>query len=61
MSSNSITITNHTNKTIEITTIQDALVAEGDRKKKYTIDPKDTYVIFTDRVEALSWEKSKQG
>jgi len=55
----SIVITNHTNKTIDIATIQDSSVADGDRKKVHTIHPKDTYVIFTDRVEALNWTKAK--
>jgi len=57
----SIVITNHTHRAIDIVSIGDSSVADNDRKKTYTIGPKDSYVIFTSRVEALSWEKQKQG
>lgn len=58
-SSNSIVISNHTDKPIDIICVQDAAIAEGDRSKTYTIRPNDSYVLFTSRVDALSWEKSK--
>lgn len=55
----SIVISNYTGKPIDITCVQDAAVAEGDRKITHTIHPNDSYVLFTNRVEALSWEKQK--
>ena len=54
----SITITNHTNKPIDITTVQNS-ISDADRKKTHHIDPKDTMTIFTDHVESLIWENSK--
>ena len=55
MTRNCITLTNHTDKPIEINMIQDKSVSEGDRKRVQTIAPKDTMVIFLDRVEHFSW------
>lgn len=60
--SESITVTNHTKSPVQFTTVQDSSVADVDRKKIHTIDPKESLVIFMDRVEALQWEKcNKQG
>ncbi len=53
-----ITVTNHTNKPMEIVTFQDKTVAEVHRKHAHTIAPKESMVIFTDRVERLEWVKS---
>ena len=61
MATGSITITNHTPASIDIVTIQDNIVEEKDHTKTHRIDPKDTLVIFTDRVSTLHWEKTKQG
>lgn len=58
--SESITVTNHTKKPIQFVTVQDSSVASGDRKKIHTIDPNDSLVLFTDRVEALQWEKNSK-
>lgn len=53
----SITITNNSTKTIEIVSNQDDTVNESDRIKKFTIQSKETFVFFTDRVESLHWIK----
>ena len=55
-----ITITNHTDVVIDIVSIQDNSVATGDRRKVHSIEPKNSCVLFTDRVEALSWDKPKK-
>jgi hypothetical protein len=55
----SITITNHTDKIIELETEQDGLVAIEHKTKKHTIAPKEYLVIFTDRIQSLHWEKNK--
>ena len=52
---NCVSVTNHTDKPMEIVTIQDASVAESHRKSIHKIEPKETMVIFTDRVERLEW------
>lgn len=58
----SVSITNHTGDAIEIRTVQDkSLPVTDSRDKRYTIPPKESFVFFTDRVESLSWEKTKQG
>lgn len=59
MTSESITVTNHTKKSIQFITVQDSMVAEADRKKTYHIDPQDSLVLFTDRVVSLNWERNK--
>lgn len=55
----SIVITNHTDKPIDISFIQDSSIADGERKKTHTVIPKESYIFFTNVVEAISWEKSK--
>lgn len=55
----SIVITNYTDAPIDITSVQDNSVAQGDRKKIHTVSPRDSYVIFTNKIEAISWERSK--
>lgn len=57
----SITISNHTAEAIDIVTTQDDTVDESHRVTRLKIDPKDTFVIFTDRVSTIVWEKPKQG
>lgn len=59
MPKDAIVISNHTDKELELTTIQDSSVADGDRKKTIVITPKESYVIFTDRVESIIWNKKK--
>ena len=54
----SITVTNHTSKPMKIVTFQDKTVAETHRRNAHTIAPKESMVIFTDRVERLEWVKS---
>lgn len=53
----SITIRNDTDSAIQITSKQDNFVIEKDRTKTYTIPPKDYFIIFTERVESLHWDK----
>jgi hypothetical protein len=55
----SITITNHTDKIIELETEQDGLVSVEQKTKKHTIAPKEYLVIFADRIQSLHWEKNK--
>lgn len=55
----SIAVSNYTDKKITISAVVDAEKADGERKKTVTIDPRDSYLFFTDRFEAISWEKSK--
>lgn len=57
--SGSIVVSNYTNHPIDIVSIQDAAVADGERKKVHTVSPRDSYVIFLDRVENIYWEKQK--
>lgn len=56
---NAISITNHSTDPITLTAVQDSSVAEGDRKKTYTIQPKDSHLFFTNKIESISWERSK--
>lgn len=60
MIAESITLTNNSTKTIQIITTQDDLSLPSDRKKVLTIPPKESFVIFTERVESLLWEKGQQ-
>lgn len=60
MIAESITLTNNSTKTIQIITTQDNLCLPSDRKKVLTIPPKESFVIFTERVESLLWEKGQQ-
>jgi hypothetical protein len=55
----SITITNHTDSTIELETVQDKLTVPEHRNTKHTIGPKEYLVLFTDRIVSLHWEKNK--
>jgi hypothetical protein len=57
----SITITNNTDKIIELETEQDGLVAIEHKTKKHTIAPKEYLVIFTNRIQSLHWDKNKVG
>ena len=57
--SGSIVVTNYTDEPIDIISIQDNLVAEGDRRKVHTVSPRESYVMFTSKIEAISWEKRK--
>lgn len=57
--SGSITITNFTSSPIQITTVQDSSVVEGEREKNYTIQAKEYFTLFTDRVESIHWQKNK--
>ena len=56
----SVSITNYTKDSIEITTVPNNTNGP-DPKRKYTIPPKESFVFFTDRVDSLHWEKVKQG
>ena len=47
-----IVITNHTKKQININ------ATDGGVRKTFAIDPKDSYIIFTDKAETVSWERS---
>lgn len=55
----SVVITNYTDQPIDIEAIQDNNFAQGDRKIAHTISPRESYVIFTNKIEAFSWERSK--
>lgn len=57
--SKAISITNHTGDPIELTTVSDNADSEGNRKVTRTIGAKDTYVLFTDKVEAFAWSRAK--
>ena len=59
MSSDSITITNNTKVAIDIVILQDSSVATTDRIKKHTIIPNEYFVVFTNKIQTLSWEKPK--
>lgn len=48
-----ISITNHSAAPIIVT------ATDSEDKKQHTINPKDSYLFFVDRVEALSWERIK--
>ena len=54
MASESITVSNYTKLPIQIITVQDV---DDHSQKIHTINPKDTYVIFIDRVESVQWTK----
>jgi hypothetical protein len=60
MASSCITITNHSPDDMEFISIQDDSVAEEHRKKVLTINAGESFVIFTDRVVSLLWEKKKK-
>lgn len=49
----SITVTNHTDKTIELRTTKD----NSAEVEKYTIAPKDYFVFMADRIDSLHWVK----
>lgn len=57
MTRNCITLTNHTDKPVEINIVQDKSVADGDRGKAIAVAPNDTMVFFLGAVESLSWTK----
>ncbi len=49
----SITITNHTDSTIELRGTKE----NSADVEKYTIAPKDYHVFFTDKMDSLHWVK----
>jgi hypothetical protein len=55
MPSDCIAITNYTSADIEIITVQ-----SDDQQRILVIKPKDTHVVFTDRVEVIGWGKKKK-
>lgn len=55
----SIAISNYTDDKITISVVQASDKADGERTKTVTIDPRDSYLFFMDRFEAISWVKSK--
>lgn len=59
-SSGSIVITNYTDAPIDVTAVESA-ETEGTTRRaiEHTINPRDSYVLFTNKIEALSWERSK--
>jgi hypothetical protein len=59
MQIDAIEIKNHTKSPITLITTQSDKVVSSEQKKTYTIEAKDTLVIFTDQVETLSWVKTK--
>lgn len=59
MSADCVVISNHTNKVIEIVSEQDDTVTPDQRLSTINIAPKDSHVIFMDRTEKLTLNKSK--
>jgi hypothetical protein len=57
--SNGIAISNYTDKPIVLRAMKTSPLNENDRYKYITINPRDSYVLFTDSFEAFSWEKPK--
>lgn len=57
MTSESITITNNSDKPLVLTTVTDDLVEKNCLERKLTISPKEGYVIFTNRLKSIHWDK----